>query len=99
MLNHYNPDTKNLCAVSTDKKSACDSKLIVDHSSQKTQQHKVTAVIGSGEGDDDEDEGDDAHQLHAGYGNSSDNGRPATPNDHHHHHHSPSPTMEESVEQ
>lgn len=33
--NNY-PDL--LYAVSTDKKSACDSKLIVDHSSQKTQQ-------------------------------------------------------------
>ncbi|XP_054006403.1 mushroom body large-type Kenyon cell-specific protein 1 isoform X3 [Hylaeus anthracinus] len=36
-LNHY-PDL--LYAVSTDKKSACDSKLIVDHSSQKTQQQQ-----------------------------------------------------------
>lgn len=38
-LNHY-PDLHNLYAVSTDKKSACDSKLIVDHSSQKTQQQQ-----------------------------------------------------------
>lgn len=36
LTNHY-PDIHNLYAVSTDKKSACDSKLIVDHSSQKTQ--------------------------------------------------------------
>ncbi|XP_011298816.1 mushroom body large-type Kenyon cell-specific protein 1 isoform X1 [Fopius arisanus] len=36
-LNHY-PDIHNLYAVSNEKKSACDSKLIVDHSSQKTQQ-------------------------------------------------------------
>ncbi|XP_076235296.1 ecdysone-induced protein 93F isoform X3 [Calliopsis andreniformis] len=36
-LNNY-PDL--LYAVSTDKKSACDSKLIVDHSSQKTQQQQ-----------------------------------------------------------
>lgn len=38
-LNHY-PDIHNLYTVSTDKKSACDSKLIVDHSSQKTQQQQ-----------------------------------------------------------
>ena len=38
-LNHY-PDLHNLYAVSTDKKSACDSKLKVDHSSQKTQQQQ-----------------------------------------------------------
>ena len=38
-LNHY-PDLHNLYAVSTEKKSACDSKLIVDHSSQKTQQQQ-----------------------------------------------------------
>lgn len=48
-LNHY-PDLHNLYAVSTDKKSACDSKLIVDHSSQKTQpqqqQKEYAAVSG-----------------------------------------------------
>ncbi|XP_012222997.1 mushroom body large-type Kenyon cell-specific protein 1-like isoform X4 [Linepithema humile] len=48
-LNHY-PDIHNLYAVSTDKKSACDSKLIVDHSSQKTQpqqqQKEYAAVSG-----------------------------------------------------
>ncbi|KAK0183099.1 hypothetical protein PV327_001169 [Microctonus hyperodae] len=38
-LNHY-PDVHNLYSVSTDKKSACDSKLIVDHLSQKTQQQQ-----------------------------------------------------------
>ncbi|XP_043469410.1 mushroom body large-type Kenyon cell-specific protein 1 isoform X2 [Leptopilina heterotoma] len=38
-LNHY-PELHNLYSVSTDKKSACDSKLIVDHSSQKTQQQQ-----------------------------------------------------------
>ena len=38
-LNHY-PDLHNLYAVSTEKKSACDSKLIVDHSSQKSQQQQ-----------------------------------------------------------
>lgn len=37
--NHYS-DIHNLYAVSTDKKSACDSKLIVNHSSQKTTQQK-----------------------------------------------------------
>lgn len=48
-LNHY-PEIHNLYAVSTDKKSACDSKLIVDHSSQKTQpqqqQKEYAAVSG-----------------------------------------------------
>jgi len=47
-LNHY-PDLHNLYAASTDKKSACDSKLIVDHSSQKTQpqqQKEYAAVSG-----------------------------------------------------
>lgn len=50
LTNHY-PDIHNLYAVSTDKKSACDSKLIVDHSSQKTQpqqqqQKEYAAVSG-----------------------------------------------------
>ncbi|XP_032456896.1 mushroom body large-type Kenyon cell-specific protein 1 isoform X13 [Nasonia vitripennis] len=46
-LNHY-PEIHNLYAVSTDKKSACDSKLIVDHSSQKTQQHKDNFAAAAG---------------------------------------------------
>lgn len=46
-LNHY-PDLHNLYAVSTDKKSACDSKLIVDHSSQKTQQQQQEYAAVSG---------------------------------------------------
>ncbi|XP_034936880.1 mushroom body large-type Kenyon cell-specific protein 1 isoform X2 [Chelonus insularis] len=40
-LNHYS-DIHNLYSVSTDKKSACDSKLIVD---QKTQQHSQQLVV------------------------------------------------------
>ena len=44
--NHYNPDTHNLYAVSTDKKSACDSKLIVNHSSQKTTSQQKEYVSG-----------------------------------------------------
>lgn len=65
-LNHFpEMNTKNLYnAVSTDKKSACDSKIIiVDHSSQKTQQAKDLAAVGNGrpidcENDDDEDDED-----------------------------------------
>lgn len=44
-LNNY-PDIHNLYSVSTDKKSACDSKLIVDHSSHKNQQQELAAVSG-----------------------------------------------------
>jgi hypothetical protein len=66
--------------VSTDKKSACDSKLIVDHSNQKTQQHKDYAAGA----------GDLVVQLQRSYNNNSTtsavnvtatgNGRPDTPN-------------------
>lgn len=62
----------NLFAVSTDKKSACDSKLIVDHSSQKTQQHKDFAVGAAG---------GLVVQLQRGYNSNSagNNGRPDSP--------------------
>lgn len=66
-LNHY-PDLHNLYAASTDKKSACDSKLIVDHSSQKTQpqqqQKEYAAVSGL------------VVQLQRGYNTASRSGEP-----------------------
>ncbi|XP_012287757.1 mushroom body large-type Kenyon cell-specific protein 1 isoform X2 [Orussus abietinus] len=94
-LNHY-PDLHNLYAVSTDKKSACDSKLIVDHSSQKTQQQQqqqkeYAAVSGL------------VVQLQRGYNTgtarSGEQPQPSVPNSQPPQEHGAVLTMEDSVEQ
>lgn len=90
-LNHY-PDLHNLYAVSTDKKSACDSKLIVDHSSQKTQpqqqQKEYAAVSGL------------VVQLQRGYNTaSSRSGEPTNSQQPAAEQRGPTLSMEDSVEQ
>lgn len=89
-LNHY-PDLHNLYAVSTDKKSACDSKLIVDHSSQKTQpqqqQKEYAAVSGL------------VVQLQRGYNTASNRSGESTNSQQSTEQRSPALSMEDSVEQ
>lgn len=89
-LNHY-PDLHNLYAVSTDKKSACDSKLIVDHSSQKTQpqqqQKEYAAVSGL------------VVQLQRGYNTASNRSGESTNSQQPAEQRGPALSMEDSVEQ
>ncbi|XP_051157344.1 mushroom body large-type Kenyon cell-specific protein 1 isoform X2 [Leptopilina boulardi] len=88
-LNHY-PDLHNLYAVSTDKKSACDSKLIVDHSSQKTQQQQqqeYAAVSGL------------VVQLQRGYNSGTNRSSDQPPNNQPQEQRGSAVLMEDSVEQ
>ena len=88
-LNHY-PDLHNIYAVSTDKKSACDSKLIVDHSSQKTQQQQqkeYAAVSGL------------VVQLQRGYNSGTNRSGDQPPNNQPQEQRNSAVLMEDSVEQ
>ena len=87
-LNHY-PDLHNLYAVSTDKKSACDSKLIVDHSSQKTQQQQQEYAAVSGL----------VVQLQRGYNSGTNMSGDLPPNNQPQEQRSSAVLMEDSVEQ